>query len=142
VTFTGRYERVTAAGLAPLPVQRPIPIWFGASTAPGLRRAGRLADGWFPQGRPGPELDKAIAVVRGAAEAAGRDPGAIGMEGRVGLSRGVEDAVGQVHAWRVLGATHVAVNTMGVGAAGVDGHIAALAHIASDLGLPTAACCD
>jgi len=136
VTFRGRYESVTAAGLAPLPVQRPIPIWFGASSAPGLRRAGRLADGWFPQGRPGPELDKAIAVVRGAAEAAGRDPGTMGMEGRVGLSRGVEDAVNQVQAWRALRATHVAVNTMGIGVTSVDGHIAALAQVASDLGLP------
>ena len=31
VTFSGEYEQVTAAGLAPLPVQRPIPVWFGAS---------------------------------------------------------------------------------------------------------------
>jgi probable F420-dependent oxidoreductase len=136
VTFRGRYERVTAAGLAPLPVQRPIPIWFGASTLPGLRRAGRLGDGWFPQGRPGPELDKSIAIVRGAAEAAGRDPTAIGMEGRVGLSHGPDEAVVQVHAWRALGATHVAVNTMGMGATSVDGHVAALAQVASDLGLP------
>src|SRR5687768_12853138 len=30
VTFEGRHERVTGAGIAPLPVQRPVPIWFGA----------------------------------------------------------------------------------------------------------------
>src|SRR3984957_11348408 len=30
VTFEGDFERVTGAGLAPLPVQRPIPVWFGA----------------------------------------------------------------------------------------------------------------
>src|SRR5487761_1022557 len=55
VSHRGRYERVTGAGLAPLPVQRPIPIWFGASSDRALRRAGRLADGWFPQAAPGPE---------------------------------------------------------------------------------------
>jgi probable F420-dependent oxidoreductase len=135
VTFHGRYERITAAGLAPLPVQRPIPIWFGAWTDRALRRAGRLADGWFPQGRPGPEVDKAIAVVRGAAEAAGRDPDVLGMEGRVGLTHGVDEAVRQVHGWRERGATHVGVNTMGMGATGVDGHIAALAEVAAELGL-------
>src|SRR4051794_39009396 len=54
VTFEGAYEKVTAAGIAPLPIQRPIPVWFGAFTEPALRRAGRLADGWFPQVGPGP----------------------------------------------------------------------------------------
>src|SRR5262252_6242986 len=42
VTFEGRYERVTAAGLSPLPVQRPIPVWFGAFAPAALRRAGRI----------------------------------------------------------------------------------------------------
>src|SRR4051812_37821183 len=63
VTFHGRYETVTAAGLAPLPVQRPIPVWIGASSEPALRRAGRIADGWFPQVVPGPKLDEAIEIV-------------------------------------------------------------------------------
>ena len=35
VTFDGRYHRVTGAGLAPLPVQRPIPVWFGARLGRG-----------------------------------------------------------------------------------------------------------
>ncbi len=36
VTFDGTFDRVTGAGLAPLPVQRPIPLWMGAYT-PGSR---------------------------------------------------------------------------------------------------------
>lgn len=136
VTWHGRYERVTAAGLAPMPVQRPIPIWFGAQSPPAYRRTGRLADGWFPQWRPGPRLDEAIAMVRDAAEAHGRDPDSIGMEGRVGLSRGVDDAAEQVQVWRALGASHVCINTMGIGAVGVDRHIVALAEVARAIGLP------
>ena len=136
VTFHGRYETVTAAGIAPLPVQRPIPIWFGASSPPALRRAGRLADGWFPQRRPGPELDDALAIVHGAAEAAGRDPGSLGMEGRIGLSRGVDAAAAQVEAWRASRATHVSISTMGIGAGGIDRHIASLAEVARVIDLP------
>ena len=136
VTFDGRYEKVIAAGLNPLPVQRPIPIWFGAYSPPALRRAGRLADGWFPQMRPGPALDEAIAAVREGAESAGRDPAGIGMEGRVGVTQGVAPAVDGIAAWEAVGATHVSVNTMGLGAGGIDRHIAALAEVAHAIGLP------
>ena len=141
VTFRGRYETVTAAGLAPMPVQRPIPIWFGADSPPAWRRAGRLADGWFPQMSPGPRLDEAVAFVREGAESAGRDPSTLGMEGRASLSRGVDVAAERVAAWRSAGATHVCVNTMGIGGAGagavgVDRHIAALAEMAAAIGLP------
>ena len=136
VTFAGRFETVTGAGLAPLPVQRPIPIWIGASTEPALKRAGRLADGWFPQLQPGKQFTEALAVVHGAAKAAGRDPAAIGVEGRVGLAKGVEAAAKGVSAWRRAGATHVSINTMGFGFTGVDAHIAALAEVAHLIGLP------
>src|ERR1700722_1246682 len=69
VTFDGTYEQVTGAGLAPLPVQRPIPIWFGAAAPASFRRAGRMADGWIPLVPPGPKLDEARAYVeKGATE--------------------------------------------------------------------------
>ena len=83
VTFDGRFDHVSGAGLAPLPVQRPIPVWFGAQSEPALRRAGRLADGWFPQVAPGAGLEEALGVVRSGAAEAGRDPAAIAMEGRI-----------------------------------------------------------
>jgi len=63
VTFSGTFDRITGAGLAPLPVQRPIPVWIGAQSPRALRRAGRLADGWFPQMAPGPQLDEARRIV-------------------------------------------------------------------------------
>ena len=136
-----RTSTVTAAGLAPLPVQRPIPIWFGGESPPAYRRAGRLADGWFPQCRPGPRLEEVTALVREGAEAAGRDPDRLGMEGRVGLSRGVDDAAEQIAGWREAGASHVSVSTMGMappggGPVGLDRHIAALAEVADAIGLP------
>ena len=52
VTFDGTWHRVTDAGIKPLPVQRPIPLWFGGGDERVLRRIARLADGWMPQFEP------------------------------------------------------------------------------------------
>jgi probable F420-dependent oxidoreductase len=131
VSHSGTYEKVTGAGIAPLPVQRPIPVWFGAQSPPAYRRAGRLADGWFPQVQPGPKLEEAKAIVYQAAVDAGRDPTRIGMEGRVSFRvDGAEAVADKVASWRDAGATHVSINTMGASLPGVDDHIAALASVA------------
>jgi probable F420-dependent oxidoreductase len=136
VTFTGNYEKVTGAGLCPLPVQQPIPVWFGGQSRPAYVRTGRLADGWFPQVPPGPRLDEARAIVTAAAVEAGRDPAQLGMEGRVSWGAGgAEKLVDQVGRWRSAGATHVSVNTMGAGLGSVDAHLSALASAASALDL-------
>jgi probable F420-dependent oxidoreductase len=137
VTHEGDYERVTGAGLAPLPVQQPIPIWFGGSTPAAYRRMGRLADGWFPQVNPGPRLDEARAIVEDAAIEAGRDPKSIGMEGRANWTEaGLEKVVDHVERWRAAGATHLSINTMGAGLGAVDGHLGVLDEVAAALTLP------
>lgn len=127
VTFAGDYERITGAGLAPRPIQRPIPIWFGGQSPAAYRRIGRLADGWFPQVPPGPKLDEARRIVEKAAAEAGRDPGMLGMEGRVTWGDGgAAKLVSQIGRWRDAGATHVAINTMGAGLASIDEHLEVL----------------
>ncbi|HVC70059.1 MAG TPA: LLM class F420-dependent oxidoreductase [Acidimicrobiales bacterium] len=136
VTYESADERVTGAGLAPLPVQRPIPIWFGAASPPAYRRVGRLADGWFPLVPPGPHLDRARALVDTAATEAGRDPSSLGLEGRVSWGGGGAASIAE-HAgrWLKIGATHLSVNTMGAGFASVDAHLDALARAAEVLGV-------
>lgn len=136
VTHDGEFERVTGAGLAPLPVQRPVPIWIGARSRRAYERAGRLADGWFPMMPPGPKLDEARAVVEQAARDAGQDPSALGMEGRVSWTEaGVGKVVDHVGRWRDAGATHVSINTMNAGLGSLDGHLEALATTAEALEL-------
>ncbi|MFG1699914.1 LLM class F420-dependent oxidoreductase [Nonomuraea sp. NPDC049309] len=135
VTFEGEFDRVTGAGLAPLPVQRPIPVWIGAQSPAAYRRAGRLADGWFPQMSPGPRLDEAKAVVEEAAAQAGRDPAALGMEGRLPWRGDADEVAELARRWRESGATHIAIDTMRAGLATVDDHLAALATAAEALGL-------
>jgi alkanesulfonate monooxygenase SsuD/methylene tetrahydromethanopterin reductase-like flavin-dependent oxidoreductase (luciferase family) len=101
---------------------------------PAYERVGRLADGWFPQLQPGPQLQEARAIVDASAAAAGRDPASLGIEGRVGWSDGAGDQLAErAVQWRNAGATHLSINTMGAGLDGVDGHLAALAEAADSL---------
>ncbi|WP_445169653.1 LLM class F420-dependent oxidoreductase [Mycolicibacterium sp. Dal123E01] len=133
VTFAGRDHAITGAGIAPLPLQRPIPVWFGAASPRAYERAGRLGDGWFPMMAPGHGLDEARVAVEQAAVTAGRDPAALGMEGRVDWSRGRDTVADEIAAWQAAGATHVSINTMGAGLGGLDGHLTALEAVAADL---------
>ena len=113
-----------------MPVQRPIPVWVGAQSPIGYRRAGRLADGWFPQMAPGPELDEARRIVTEAAAQAGRDPASVGMEGRLRWQQDRHVLAAAMRQWRDAGATHLSVNTMSVGLKTVDDHLDALATAA------------
>ncbi len=133
VTDTVDDERVVGAGLAPLPVQRPIPVWFGVQSPPAYRRAGRMGDGWFPQVQPGPELDSARAIVEQAARDAGRDPAELGMEGRASWHGSADELVARIERWRAAGATHLSINTMKAGLKSVDDHLAALESVAAVL---------
>ena len=134
VTFEGRFDRVTGAGLAPLPTRQPVPIWMGGRSPVAYRRIGRLADGWFPQVTPGPSLDEAMATVAEGAREVGRAPDAIGMEGRISQGSGpADELVEQAERWRQAGASHLSVNTMGSGLQGLDGHLDALSRAGAAL---------
>jgi len=113
VTFDGRWHKIVDAGINPLPVQRPIPIWFGGSDERALRRLGRVGDGWFPLLGPDEKCRGMIEAVRRYAREAGRDPSAIGIEGRISYGQGSPEAwLEDLAAWKKLGATHVSFNTM------------------------------
>jgi probable F420-dependent oxidoreductase len=134
VTFEGENVTLTGAGIAPLPVQRPIPVWFGASSPAALRRAGMIGDGWFPMTAPGPKLDEAVTLVHDAARAAGKDPSALGMEGRVDFGDGTDAVAEKAAKWREAGATHLSLNTMRAGLATIDDHIAAVTSAFAAMG--------
>ena len=128
VTFQGRYHQVTYAGINPLPVQRPIPIWFGGGAEQVVRRVGRIGDGWFPSFEPDSAGQERIVQMWDYAKEAGRDPKAIGVEGRIGLAAqgSPDDWNKEAGAWAKIGASHLSVNTMGAGLKGPDQHIAAI----------------
>lgn len=126
VDFTGRWHRIPAAGINPLPVQRPIPIWLAASANErSLQRVGRLGDGWLPMMPLGPEFDAAWQVIRDAAAAAGREPPAI--EGRLSVGDGDLDRVLHVaDRFRELGARHLVLNTLNSGLGSIGAHLECL----------------
>jgi probable F420-dependent oxidoreductase len=136
VTYRGRYHRITEAGINPLPVQRPIPVWIGARADVGLRRAARIADGWFPLGPPDEAMRDSVERLRRYAEEAGRDPGSVGIEARIDVGTGsAEEWSAQTEAWRSLGATHLCVNTMNAGLRSPKEHIEAIRRYEEAVGV-------
>jgi probable F420-dependent oxidoreductase len=131
VTTEERFHHITAAGIAPLPAQRPIPVWIGAFAPAALRRVGRLADGWFPHVRPGGGLEKALDLIREGAAEVGRDLSGFQFEGRIEYATRDHDTIA-AHArkWREAGASHLSLITMHADLETADDHIAALAEMA------------
>jgi probable F420-dependent oxidoreductase len=128
VTHRGERIVIDNAGINPMPIQRPIPIWFGGAAEPALRRAARLADGWMPAGRPPNEAMKAlIEQLDTYLEEAGRDRKEFGIDPWISL-QGVhkDEWPNRVEAWRALGATHIAVDTMRAGFTSPQAHIEAI----------------
>jgi probable F420-dependent oxidoreductase len=134
VNFEGRWHKITHAGINPLPVQQPIPVWIGIGRGVNndppeqvLRRVARISDGWFPMISPDEAGQQVIARVHDYAREAGRDPSSIGMEFRVRIAgRPTEDWVTEAKAWEDLGATHLTVETRRGGLSSADDHIEAI----------------
>lgn len=125
VNFEGRFDKVVDNGINPLPIQRPIPIWVGATSVPGeavVRRIGKWADGWFVLASP-EEYPGVRARIDAAAVAAGRKPDDIGTEAGVAVV-GPREAEwrDRVKNWHDTGLTHLCLRTLG-GDIDLDQHI-------------------
>jgi len=96
VDFDGEFYRVPPARVEPRPVQRPHPpILLGGGAESALRRVGRIADGWISASRHDLRTIGAdIAVMKQAAEQAGRDPDALRFIVRGVLDLRPDDATG------------------------------------------------
>jgi alkanesulfonate monooxygenase SsuD/methylene tetrahydromethanopterin reductase-like flavin-dependent oxidoreductase (luciferase family) len=135
VTLQGSDHTIPDAGLNPLPVQHPIPIWFGGMADIVLQRMARLGDGWLPNGQPDDRLKGLLERLYGYLEAAGRDPQQFGIDGRISIAnRSEQEWVDQLQKWQTLGATHLAVNTMGAGLGSPQDHIEAIRRFKAVVG--------
>jgi probable F420-dependent oxidoreductase len=126
MSFHGEFHTINGAAICPLPQQRPIPIWIGASAEAAVKRATRIADGFIPlsplAGTSG--YPETIEKIHGWLREYGRDPSTFGIEARLTVSSGTPDDWRKtVEEWRKLGATHLGVATGGAGLVGADKHI-------------------
>ncbi|MEO8668176.1 MAG: LLM class F420-dependent oxidoreductase [Bauldia sp.] len=139
VTFSGKFDKITDAGLNPLPVQRPIPIWLGGHADVVIRRAARIGDGWLPLYAPDAHGAEMVETFRRYAREAGRDPAKLGIESWMnfgnyddgwGANLNTEKAQSEWAAgWKRIGATHLSINLMKAGLTTVEQHLARLGQI-------------
>ena len=95
VDFDGEFFTVSGASVGTLPA-KPLDIWLGGSAPAGLRRVGRLADGWLGSLLTPAEAGAAVGVIQDAAAQAGREVEAdhFGLSLPVTLARhGVPDTL-------------------------------------------------
>lgn len=105
--FHGEFVDFEPATCSPRPVQDSIPILVGGDSDVAIRRAVRLADGYFP-GEGDPErLGGLITRVRQGAEDADRDPDSIEINAMFGVQ--MADPVAGVEQMRELGVGRIMV---------------------------------
>jgi len=135
VTIEGQWHRITDAGINPLPSRRSIPVWMGGESPVVVHRAARMADGWMPHFRPGPEAQAVVDRLHGDIKEAGRDPARFGIEGRMALAQvPTEQQAKEVAAWRAMrGITHLCIHTAGMGLKSPDEHVKVLEQFRKDV---------
>jgi F420-dependent oxidoreductase-like protein len=126
-SFDGRHFRLEGASYHPRPVQQPHPpIWIGGG---GERRiipiAGRYADAWHGFGSI-EDLERKTAVLDRAAEAAGRDPGAIIRASSLSLSEPWGEIRERAAALTKLGFSYLVVSWPSEGQARLDEFVASV----------------
>jgi len=129
VSYAGKYHTITAAGINPLPVQRPIPLWIGGSAEAALKRAAEVADGYFPQRPLAGGWPATVEKVLDWRRQAGKDPKTFGIDARINTAgSGPDDWRKTALEWGELGASHLTVNTMGAGLRGPEAHLKRLSE--------------
>jgi probable F420-dependent oxidoreductase len=116
ITFKGKWHDIPDAGINPLPVQRPIPLWFGGHADPVLRRVAKWGDGWMPNYPKPEDVKPLLEKLEKYLEEVGRSRADIGLEAR--MRYGTADQAewsALLDGWRGLGMTHLSITTMGAG---------------------------
>jgi probable F420-dependent oxidoreductase len=144
VDVTGPHYPMTAMAMEPKPPQGGrLPIWVGGLSEPAYRRVGRLGDGWLASRiTDAASARQAFDAIRRHAEAAGRDPAAIGLQSMVATppkdTEGKrfyaepDRVVARVAELQTMGFGWVALNATAIfqaGARSVDAMIEALAAL-------------
>lgn len=113
IDFTGAWHRVDHAGIQPLGIQRPLPIWIGANAEKPIRRAARIADGFFVNGTDIERCEASLAILRDELARQGRDEATYGIETRVSVVNDDPEQWKRDFAhWREANVSHVTLVTI------------------------------
>ena len=109
VTYEGKWHKIDDAGLAPMPIQRPIPVWIGAFQPVAISRAARIADGWQAMlPAPGEKSAAVFSDFQDQVKTAGRDPDSVGIETTIFSGKiDPETWAAQIQGWIDCGATQI-----------------------------------
>jgi probable F420-dependent oxidoreductase len=136
VNFQGRWHNIPDAGINPLPVQRPIPIWFGGTDDRVISRMARLGDGWMLNIRSIEQARPKLDQLSRCLEDSGRPKTSFGIDLRLNMNLvGPDGWTSFIASCKELGATHLTVNTMSCGFVSPADHIKALEQFARLAGL-------
>jgi probable F420-dependent oxidoreductase len=134
VDYHGKWHNISHAGLNPLPVQRPIPVFLGAGSSatptiaePVLKRVARIADGWCPNFGPDERGRAYVEKVHGYMLEMGRDSDKLQLDGRLRTSgKQPEDWIDEAKAWEELGARYLSIENRQGGLKTAGEHIEAM----------------
>ncbi|MEM7017618.1 MAG: LLM class F420-dependent oxidoreductase [Pseudomonadota bacterium] len=115
VTFTGKWHKISEAGVAPMPIQQPIPIWIGAFAPPAIKRAARIADGWQAMlPKPDENAQKVFDSFKADVSASGRSPDEVVIESTI-FAEGNDPEVWieEARQWLAIGASQVTFRPQG-----------------------------
>lgn len=127
VSFDGEFDSMHHVGLNPMPIQRPIPVWFGGGARATLKRAARLGQGWIPLGAPDDKMSDQLETLRADLKAEGRNPAEFGIEAWLRSGIGGPDKWAEgAERWKALGVTHLTFYTSGQGVGGLDAQVEAM----------------
>jgi len=145
ITYRGKFHTVTDAGLNPLPIQKPIPLWIGGQSDAAMRRAARTGDGWLPifpefdpmyhKVRPWTlekveTPDERMARFKGYLKDYNRDLSTYRIESRLIHGRQNPDYWRKiVTTYRAMGVTDVTIGTVRTGFTTADAHLAAIREV-------------
>lgn len=134
------FHEIIEAGINPLPIQRPIPLWIGVSHAAAIDRAARIGDSLICYGDVN-KAEETIGSFRAVVQKHGRNPDLVRVvnfivPARMGARRYTPEYVAAcVDTWRKAGAREVNVHTMDIRLRGVDQHVEYLRRLADVLNL-------
>lgn len=113
VNFKGKWHDIPNVGLNPMPIQRPIPLWFGGNIEYVASRIAQYGEGWITLYQSlGDDAKSARDTMLEAAQKAGRNSDDIGLDAWVSMGGGTpDDWHAEAAAWKELGASHITLNT-------------------------------